>query len=87
MQPSDNIFGPNGMLRTDLENVRVPPERQAVFDALVSAVRGAEAAEEDVKRKEAAVAEAVKVRDHVAATQPRSTFLDEWRRARSPYHP
>lgn len=79
---SDNIFNERGMLRTDLENLTVPPERRDAFDALVAAVRGAEAAEEDVKRKDAAVAEAVRTYDRAVATYPRSTFMDEWRAAR-----
>jgi hypothetical protein len=33
MQLSDNIFNERGLLRTDLENVTVPPERRGVFDA------------------------------------------------------
>ena len=70
------------MLRTDLENVQVPPERRDALDAPVSAVRGAEAAEEDVKRKDAAVAEAVRTYDRAVTANPRSTFMDEWRAAR-----
>jgi hypothetical protein len=78
MQLSDNIFNERGLLRTDLENVTVPPERRGVFDALVAAVNAAEAAEADVKIKDAAVAEAVKVQAHAVANNPRSTFMDEW---------
>ncbi len=47
-QLSENIFDARGMLRSDLENVTVPPERRSVFDALVSAVKAAEVAEADV---------------------------------------
>ena len=36
---SDQIFNERGLLRDDLENVVVPPERQVVLDSLVSATK------------------------------------------------
>ena len=78
-QLSDNIFNSKGLLRSDLENVRVPPERRGVFDALVSAVMAAEEAERILKIKDAAVAAAVQALEVARANCPRSTFMDEWR--------
>ncbi len=57
---NDNIFNERGILRSDLHNIRVPPERQGVLDALVSAVMASEEAERQLKLKSAAVDEAVK---------------------------
>ena len=76
----ENIFDATGMLRRDLDKVKVAPERLGVFNALVSAVIAAEAAEAKARLKDAAVAEAVKAHDHALATQPRYSFMDEWRR-------
>lgn len=76
-----NIFDARGMLRDDLENVTVPPERRPVLDALIAAVRAADAAEAEVKALDAAVADAVKVHDEARAAMPKHTFLDEWRAA------
>jgi hypothetical protein len=78
---TDQIFNERGLLRSDLENVRVPPERQAVFDSLVSAIRGAEASEEDAKRADKWVADAVRNLNQTIAATPKSDFMDEWRAA------
>lgn len=79
---SDNIFDARGMLRSDLENVDVAPERRPQFEALVIAVREAEAAEADIITKERAVAVREDERAAAAAALPEYTFLDEWRKAR-----
>jgi hypothetical protein len=84
-QLSDSIFNERGVLRTDLENVRVPPERRGVFDALVSAVMASEEAERILKIKDDAVAAAVKAHDRAVAACPQSTFMDEWRSATRQY--
>ena len=84
-QLSDSIFNERGVLRSDLENVRVPPERKGVFDALVSAVMSAEEAERQLKLKDAAVAAAVAEHDRAVAACPQSTFLDEWKNATKQY--
>jgi hypothetical protein len=76
-----NIFNAKGMLRSDLENVRVPADRQGVLDALVAAVKTAEAGEASITLKDAAVTAAVKVLDTARAKCPQSTFLDEWKRS------
>jgi hypothetical protein len=78
-QLSENIFDERGGLRTDLENVTVPPERRPVFEALVNAVRAAELAEADVIAKADAEAAAVKAQTNAAAAMPKWTALDEWR--------
>ena len=84
MQISENIFDSRGSIRADLESIRpaVAPERLEVFDALVSAVRAADAAEADVAAKDAAVAAAVKAQTIAAAAMPVRTFMDEWRAAK-----
>jgi hypothetical protein len=79
MNKNESVFDARGMLRADIDQVQVAPERQPVLAALVTAVRAAEAAEADVKLKDAAVAAAVKVHDRAVAALPKSTFLDEHR--------
>ncbi len=79
MNESENIFDGRGMLRADIDQVQVAPERKPVLAALVTAVRAAEAAEADVKLKDAAVAAAVKAHDRAVAALPKRTFLDEHR--------
>jgi hypothetical protein len=76
---SDNIFGPNGMLRTDLQNVHVPPEQRPALDALVSAVMAAEEAERQLKIKSAAVDDAVEAHARIRAAYGPGTFMDEWK--------
>jgi hypothetical protein len=78
---SDQIFNERGLLRDDLENVVVPPERQVVFDSLVSAICGAEAAEEDARRKDTAVTDAVRNHAKAVAAAPKTDFMTEWRAA------
>jgi hypothetical protein len=82
---TDSIFNERGILRTDLHNVRVPPERQGVLDALVSAVKASEEAERQLKLKSAAVDEAVEAHARVRAAVPTSTFMDEWRASVASY--
>jgi len=82
---SDNIFNERGVLRTDLHNVRVPPERQPVLDALASAVMAADEAGRQVKIKSAAVDEVVEAHARIRATVPTSTFMDEWRASVATY--
>jgi hypothetical protein len=74
-----NIYNERGLLRSDLENVQVPPARRPVFDALCAAVKLEKEAEAALALADAAVAEAVKHHDQIVATVPKSTFRDEWR--------
>jgi hypothetical protein len=74
----ENIFDSTGLLRSDLENVKVAPERRAVFEALIVARRAEEAAALIVENKEHAVADAVKAHERAIASQPKWTPHDEW---------
>ena len=76
---SENIFDARGLLRADLENVQVAPDRRPLFKALVVAVRASEEAERTLKIRDDAAAEAIKLYDCAVAAQPRRTFLDEWK--------
>jgi len=76
---SDQIFTERGVLRADLENVQVPPERRPVFNALLSAVQAEKIAESEFKIAEDAVAVAVKVHAAAVAAYPQATFMDEYR--------
>lgn len=81
VQISENIFDSRGGLRADIETVRpnVPPERLAVFDALVSAVKAAEVAEANVATAAEREAAAFKAQVNAAAAMPKWTAMDEWR--------
>jgi hypothetical protein len=78
---TENIFDERGMLRADIETVRpnVPPERLDVFDALVSAVKAADAAEAKVAAAAEREAAAFKAQVAAAAAMPAWTAADEWR--------
>jgi hypothetical protein len=74
-----SIFNERGVLRTDLHNVRVPPEQRPALDALVSAVMAAEEAERQFKIKDQAVADKVEAHARARAAYVPGTFMDEWK--------
>jgi len=82
---SNNIFNERGILRTDLHNVTVPPERQPFLDALVSAVMAADEADRQFTLKSAAVDVAVEAHAQAQAAYTPSTFMDEWRASVASY--
>lgn len=75
------IFNSRGLLRDDLHEIAatVPADKRPAFDALVEAVKLAEANEARVRDADAAVTEAARIHGAVMATAPKRTFMDEWR--------
>lgn len=82
---TDSIFNERGVLRDDLENVIVPPERRPVLDALIAATMAADEAERQFKLKDEILADAVAEHDRAVAAAPKGTFMDEWRAATKSY--
>jgi hypothetical protein len=75
----NSIFTKFGTVRTDLDTIKVAPERQPALDALVAAQLMCEASERELKEAEGVLTAAVRRRNDIAAKVPRTTFSDELR--------
>ena len=74
-----SIYTKFGTVRTDLDTIKVAPERRTALDSLIAAQTMCEASEAEFKTAEATLVAAVRARNDIVANLPRRSFLDELR--------
>ena len=82
----ESIFNKFGQVRSDLDKIEVPADRQLALDALQAAQLMTEQTEAEFKSAEAADTAAVRRRNAIASKIPQGSFMDEWRASVAAYN-